>query len=111
MGGGLEQVQFVLSRTPGAVHGRVIGSGHQPASGAPVYLEALDPTARRRIKDVQITHADAQGQYRFPDLAPGNYRVLSSFDFDEPDGSLDAKGGKTLHVEEARETVQDLDLL
>jgi len=108
---GLEQAQFVLSRTPGAVHGRVIGPGHQPAPGAPVYLEALDAAARRRVKDLQITHTDQQGVYRFPDLAPGNYRLLSSFDFDEADGSLEPKGAKTLRVDEAQEAVQDLDLL
>ena len=107
--GNSEQVQFVLSRTPGAVHGRVIGPGHQPAAGAPVYLEAFDPAARRRVKDVQVTHADVQGQYRFSDLAPGSYRLLSSFDFDA-DGSLETKGAKTLRVDEAHETTQDLEL-
>ena len=106
-----DQVQFVLSATPGAVHGTVIGPGHVPAAGAPVYLEALDPNARRRVKDLQITHADGRGQYNFTDLAPGSYRLLSSFDFEATDGPIEVRGMKTLRVEEAHEVVQDLELL
>jgi hypothetical protein len=106
-----DQLQFVLSATPGAVHGTVMGPGHVPAAGAPVYLEAFDPNARRRVKDLQITHADARGQYHFADLAPGSYRLLSSFDFDAPDGLLEIRGAKTLKVDEARDLVQDLELL
>jgi hypothetical protein len=108
--GSLNQVQVVLSPTPGAVHGTVIGPGHVPAPGAPVYLEAFDPAARRRLKDLQITHADALGQYHFTDLAPGNYRLLSSFDFDASEGSLEVRGAKALKVDEARDLIQDLDL-
>lgn len=110
LNGSGDQVQFVLSAMPGAVQGAVIGPGHVPAAGAPVYLEAFDPNARRRVKDLQITHADARGQYRFTDLAPGSYRLLSSFDFDATDGQLEVRGAKTLKVEEAREVVQDLEL-
>ena len=106
-----EQVQFVLSATPGQVHGTVIGAGHAPVAGAPVYLEAFDASARRRVKDLQITHADALGRYHFQDLAPGNYRVLSSFDFDAPDGPLDVRGAKSLKVDEGSDLAQDLDLL
>lgn len=107
-GGG--EVQFVLSATPGAVHGQVIGRGHEPAAGAPVYLEAYDPAAHRRVKDLQFTRADTHGQYRFTDLAPGNYRLLSSFDFEAPDGVLEVGGAKSLRVEESRDMTQDLDL-
>lgn len=106
-----DQVQFVLSATPGAVHGTVMGPGRVPAAGAPVYLEAFDPNARRRVKDLQITHANALGQYHFTDLAPGSYHVLSSFEFDATDGPLEIRGVKTLKVDEARDLVQDLDLL
>jgi hypothetical protein len=106
-----DQVQFVLSATPGAVHGTVLGPGLLPAVGAPVYLEAFDPNARRRVKELQITHADSLGRYRFADLAPGSYRLLSSFDFDATDGPLEVRGAKTLKVDEARDLVQDLELL
>ena len=109
--GSLEQLQFVLSATPGAVRGRVTGPGREPAAGVPVYLEALDSSTRRRVKDIQVTHTDAHGQYRFTDLAPGNYRVLSSFDFEAGDGPLEMRGARLLKVDESRDSIQDLDLL
>lgn len=107
---GPEIVQVVLSAAPGAVHGTVMGPRHEPAAGAPVYLEAYDPGARRRLKDVQVTRADAHGTYQFTDLAPGNYRLLSSFDFEAPDAPMESSGTKALKVEEARDSTQDLDL-
>jgi hypothetical protein len=109
--GTLEPAQFVLSATPGAVRGTVIGPGHAPAAGAPVYLEPYDASARSPLDEVRVTHADTHGQYRFDDLAPGTYLLLSSFDQEVPDPSSDLRGAKTLTVEESRELVQDLDLL
>ncbi len=109
--GSLDRVQFVLSPNPGAVHGRVIGSSHEPAPGAPVYLESLDSASRRPVRDnLRWIHADAQGQYRFADLAPGNYRVFSSLDFEPPNGPAESRSAKTVHVEEARDVLQDLEL-
>lgn len=107
---GGEILQYVLSATPGAVHGLVTGAGHRPAAGAPVYLEAYEPGSRRRLKDLQVTRADAQGQYRFTDLAPGNYHVLSSFEFEPTDGPLEAGGARTLKIEESHDAIEDLDL-
>ena len=107
---GGETLQYVLSATPGAVHGLVTGPGHQPAPGAPVYLEAYDTVARRRLKDLQVTRADTQGQYRFTNLAPGIYHVLSSFEFEPDDGPLEAGGSRMLKIEESRDLMQDLDL-
>ena len=109
--GNIDPVQFVLSAKPGSVRGTVLRSGRAPAAGAPVYLEAFDPAAHRLLKEVQVTRADTHGQYRFDDLAPGSYVVVSSFDLDPPDGASDIHGAKTLKVEESREVVQDLDLL
>ena len=107
---GSELLQAVFSATPGAVRGQVNGPRHEPVPGAPVYLEAWDPAEHRRLKDLQMARADAHGQYRFPDLAPGNYRLLSSFDFEPPDGPIDAAGFRALRIEESRELTQDLDL-
>ncbi|MBZ5578985.1 MAG: carboxypeptidase-like regulatory domain-containing protein [Acidobacteriia bacterium] len=107
---GLETVQAVLSATPGAVHGHVIGLRQEPVPGAPVYLEAWDPADRRRLRDLQVARADARGQYRFTDLAPGTYRLLTSFDFEPPDAPFDASGVRTLRVDEARDLAQDLQL-
>lgn len=108
--GNVDQVQFVLSPGSSVLEGRVTPAGHDSAAGAPVYLESLDSSARRRVKDLEMTHADAQGRYRFPNLAPGNYRVFSSFDFEAPDGQIDSRGAKAVRIEESRETNQDLEL-
>jgi hypothetical protein len=62
------------------------------------------------LKDLQVTRADTQGQYRFTDLAPGTYHVLSSFEFEPSDGPLEAGGARTLKIEESRDLNQDLDL-
>lgn len=110
LNGPLASLQFILSTMPGAIHGMVTGSGHEPAPGAPVYLEAYDFAERRSLRDVQTTHADSRGQYRFTGLVPGNYRLVSSFDFEEPENGWEIRGVKTLKVEEGRESVQDLDL-
>jgi hypothetical protein len=104
------EARFVLSATPGSVHGQVVGRGHEPVAGAPVYLEAYDPAARRRLNDLQVTRADTQGQYRFTGLAPGNYRLLSSFDFEAPDGPFEGVGTKALRVEESHDVTQNLEL-
>jgi len=109
--GNIDPLQFVLSATPGSVRGTVLRGGRAPAAGAPVYLEAVDPAAHRLLRDVQVTRADTHGQYRFDNLAPGSYLVLSSFDLEPPDAASDIHGAKTLKVEESREVVQDLDLL
>lgn len=107
-GSGPNSVQFVLSAAPGGVHGTVTGQRQEPIPGAPVYLEAYDPQSRRRLKDIEVTRTDARGHYHFSDLAPGDYRLLSSFDWEAPDGSLDLPGLRSLRVPEAHDLSQDL---
>jgi hypothetical protein len=74
-----------LSSHPASVSGVVTTDG-KPVVGAAVYLElynAEDPGhARLQLTEIR---SDAQGNYRFSGLTPGNYRVLSSFDFDPED--------------------------
>jgi len=74
-----------------------------------VYLEAYDQAARR-VKDPQVTRTDAQGQYQFTDLAPGSYRLLSSFDVEVSDTPLESTKTKSLRVQQAEDLKQDLDL-
>jgi hypothetical protein len=97
-------IQFVLSSRPGAVHGTVTGPGRDPVPGAPVYLEAYDLEARRRLNDLRTTRTDLRGQYQFYGLAPGNYRVVSSFEFQAPDSAaLDTMRPATVKVEEGQD--------
>jgi large repetitive protein len=65
-------VKFLLSSTPAAVHGVVTNDSGRQIAGIPVYLE-------RTPADVRTTRTDVNGEYHFFGLAPGNYRILSTF--------------------------------
>jgi len=104
-------IRWVLSNKPGAIHGVVTGAGHAPVPGAPVLLEAYDPENRKRIHELRSARADMQGRYQFFGLAPGTYRVLSTFDIETPDpAEVDTLYPKTIKVEEGRDHSLDLDM-
>src|SRR5439155_10697568 len=104
-------VKFVLSSTPGAVHGTVVSAGSDPVAGAPVFLEAYDIESKKRLVDVRMTRTDLRGRYQFYGLVPGNYRVMSSFEFEMPDSAaMDSASPKTVKVEDDRDVPLDLDL-
>lgn len=110
VGMGAPAVRFTLSTSPGAVAGTV-RSGSDPVSGAPVFLEPFDLDPTRRVTDPFVTVTDLHGQYRFTGLAPGVYRVLSSFEYQKPDSTvMTAAGAVTVKVEQAHDSQQDLDL-
>lgn len=103
-------VRFTLSGSPSAIHGTV-KSGADPAIGAPVFLESEDLEPARRVTQAFITRTDVHGQYRFSGLAPGNYRVLSSFEYLTMDSTTMAQAAaKSVVVENTHDVQQDLDL-
>ncbi len=58
-----------------------------------------------------ITCTDVHGQYHFSGLAPGNYRVLSSFEYLTVDSATMAQTpAKSVVVENTHDVQQDLDL-
>jgi hypothetical protein len=65
-------VKFVLSTSPAAVHGVVANEAGRQVAGIPVYLE-------RTPGDLRTTRTDVNGEYHFFGLAPGTYRILSTF--------------------------------
>jgi hypothetical protein len=100
-----------LSSHPAAIHGRVTGSGQDAALGAPVYLEAFDQASGKRLIDLRTVRTDLRGQYRFRSLAPGVYRILSTFEFDKPDSqTMEASGARSLTLSEGDDIAQDLEL-
>ena len=104
-------VKFVLAAQPGAVHGIVTGPGHQPAAGAPVYLEQYDLEQRKRLNDVRSTRTDTRGQYHFYGLVPGDYRLVSTFEFRVPDAEMiDGARPVSIRVDERQDLSEDLDL-
>ena len=67
--------------------------------------------ARKRLIDVREARTDIHGQYQFYGVAPGNYRILSTFEFQAPDSAtMESAGPRTVKIEEGRDTPLDLDL-
>jgi hypothetical protein len=62
-----------------------IGGVVKDAPFALVYLEGYDTTTRQRVGELWTARADAQGRYRFEGVAPGAYRLLSTFEYLAPD--------------------------
>ncbi len=106
---GRTAAKFVLASGPGSLRGRVSGNGQDAVAGAPVFLEAWDPAQNRRLLDLRTTRTDIDGRYSFAGLAPGVYRVLSSFEFHEPDEAA-MGAARLVQVEQGRDYTQDLDL-
>src|SRR5258708_3828626 len=109
VGRGSPSVAFILS-SPSAVHGTVKSSG-KPVIGAPVFLEPFDLEPSRRVTETFTTRTDVHGQYQFAGLAPGNYRVLSSFEYQTPDSAtMSSAGARQVKVESGADLQLDLDL-
>jgi hypothetical protein len=109
-GPGQSDVRFVLSAHPGTLHGVVKDAG-KAVAGAPVFLEAYDLEAKRRLTDVRMTRTDVRGQYDFYGLAPGTYRVLGTFEYQTPDAaSMDAARPQSVKIDEGQDQAADLDL-
>ena len=87
-------------------------SGNDPVIGAPVFLESIDAESHKRLKELAGTRTDARGTYQFTGLPPGTYRLLSTFDFDNPDvGNDGGRTGKDGDVEGRQSRACDLELL
>lgn len=100
-----------LSSHPAAIHGVVSGAGHDPEPGAPVYLEAFDKDTHKRLAELRSTRTDLRGHYHFRGLAPGLYRILSTFEYENPDSdTMEAAGAVSLTLSESTDASQDLDL-
>jgi hypothetical protein len=103
-------VRFSFSNSPGAFHGTVTDAG-DPVVGAPVFLEPVDLEPARRITDTYVTVTDIHGRYHFGNLAPGHYRVLSSFEYQMPDSKIMTEArARELQVEVRSDVGLDLDL-
>jgi len=102
-------VRIVVSNKPGGVHGTVTAGAHEPAGGVPVFLEAYDEITHKRVVELRSTRSDMQGQYNFVGLAPGVYRLVSTFEYQSPlTGDIDAMSPRVFQVEEGRDQQQDL---
>ncbi|MDR3703599.1 MAG: carboxypeptidase-like regulatory domain-containing protein [Candidatus Sulfopaludibacter sp.] len=104
------RIVFVVATSPGGVHGQVTGKAHEAVAGAPVYLEPVDATSGARIGDLHTAVTDTRGQYHFYGLAPGQYRILATFEYQSPDEDTMARSAKTISISERTDTDLALDL-
>ncbi len=99
-----------LSSGTSAIHG-IVRMSSDPAGAAPVFLETLDPITRQRLVDLRETRSDMKGNYRFDNLPPGDYRLLSTFEYTAPDShAFDAAPARSLHIDSSTDPQTDLDL-
>lgn len=108
VGRGSPAVTFYLSSRPCAVHGTVTSAG-KPVAGIPVFLEPSDLDPLRRIAETFVARTGLDGQYRFTGLAPGNYRLLSSFEYQTADSAImSTPAARQIKLEAAADPQQDL---
>lgn len=79
-----DQVVMVTPESPGAIRGK-LHTGGRPASDFAIVLLTCDPTEgqpflpsdRRRAAAMQVAFPDAQFQFSFDRIRPGNYRIAA----------------------------------
>jgi len=99
VGAGYNRVRILLSGGASALHG-LVKFGGDVTGGAPVFLETWDPNTKTRLADLRSTRADMRGNYRFEGLAPGAYRVVSTYEYLAPDtAAMDLLGAKAIVIE------------
>lgn len=102
--------RFGLTGGSAVIQGVVKSTG-EVVAGAPVYLEAYDPNTGQRLLDLRTVITDLQGAYRFDSIAPGTYRILSTFEYANPDPrTMDTTSTRSLRVEPRGSLQTDLDL-
>jgi hypothetical protein len=95
--GNAPRLHITLSAKPASVSG-LVTSASQPIIGAPVFLQLVNPDAPELALQSWTARADAQGNFAFTGLAPGAYRLMSSYDVDFDDPLARSKAAMlTLH--------------
>jgi hypothetical protein len=107
---GYTSATFVLNANAASIRG-IVRSYGDAVPGAPIFLEPYDNSRHERIYEITTARSDSTGHYSFSNLAPGAYRILSTFDFRVPSAAdFDAANARVVMVDEARETMLDSDL-
>jgi len=103
------QLQVNLSNKPASISGNVTASS-MPVTGAPVFLQLLNPVTPELVLQAWEARADVKGHYVFNSLPPGDYRLMSSYelDYDEP---VAREKSSTLRLAEGQSAEQPLELL
>jgi hypothetical protein len=99
-----------MSNGPGSISG-IVKAGGAPAPGAPVFLEGYDDRSHARVGELRGARTDAHGAFHFSDLAPGTWRLLSTFEYRAPESEdMDRAGAASVAVTARSDRQVDLDL-
>jgi hypothetical protein len=103
------RLEVHLSNRPASISGNVTALT-MPVTGAPVFLQLLNPLTPELALQSWEVRADARGHYVFQSLPPGDYRLMSSYelDYDEP---VAKEKSAVLHLTEGESAEQPLELL
>lgn len=107
--GNAPHIQVTLSDKPASISGTV-SSPSKSVVGAPVFLELVNPNVTELVVQSWEVRADPQGKFAFHGLAPGTYRVVSSFEV-EHDDPLARDRAATITLREGDAITQPLDLV
>jgi hypothetical protein len=107
--GNQTRLTVLLSDNPATIAGSVT-SGSRPVAGAVIYLESFDPDLPDPRLQLWSGRTDHTGKYMFAGLAPGRYRLVSTFGFD-PDDRYAMTMAKEVKVEEGATAMVDLELI
>jgi protocatechuate 3,4-dioxygenase beta subunit len=109
--GAVLEMTVILGARPGTITGRVVDEDGKPVAGAPVYLRPVDPEMQRLMDGGRSARCDQQGEFRFHGLAPGRYRLFSSFEIGQPkEADWESPGGEWVSVEEGETAKLELKL-
>ena len=87
---GMIDLGDLVMKASAAIEGRVESHGGEPFDGATVTLEYVDssemsPASREVLRQTgydfelkEVRRSDDLGRFRFPDMAPGNYRIRAA---------------------------------
>ena len=76
---------FLVAGLVLTVGGATVTVHGSPVIGAPGYLELYDPSLSEQKLRSWNARTGVDGKYKFDALAPGRYRMLSSFEIDPND--------------------------
>ncbi len=102
------RIRITVSDKAAQITGSVVGDG-KGVPGAPVFLWPVGDQARKSLRGWKQMLTDADGNFKFDSLPPGDYRLLSTFDITELDEDvLDEAQAPTVKVDASQKSTLEL---
>ena len=107
-----DPIQIVVGTNPGAIEGRVMTDGRQPANS--MWVALIPENGLKFQTDHKFTGTDSDGKFQLQNVPPGEYKIyawenIEAFDWQEPKimRAYESRG-TAVHIEEGRKTTIDL---